>query len=184
LDDSADASTVEDHLLKVLQMVNDWLRFAETKNAGLLGITGLAITALLAFATQSDHFNSWASALLSLGSLLWLVSLVSSALSFVPKTDQYNILDRLSGSPADSDNLYYYGHLSKYNTESLLRAIGGDAAGSGPRARFEKNLAQQIITNSRITGAKLKYFQIATVFWVIGLTPITIGVVVAFSTRS
>jgi len=80
-------SVAEEHLLTLLQMVNEWLRFAETKNAGLLAFSGLSVTAVLSFTAQVDEFESkWGEGFLVFGSALWLVSAVITALSFVPKS--------------------------------------------------------------------------------------------------
>ena len=48
-DDGAQAvlERVEGRLLTMLEMVNEWLQFAEAKNAGLVALDGLALAAIL-----------------------------------------------------------------------------------------------------------------------------------------
>lgn len=177
-------SVAEEHLLTLLQMVNEWLRFAETKNAGLLAFSGLSVTAVLSFTAQVDEFESkWGAGFLVFGSALWLVSAVITALSFVPKTDLLNIVSRLDDPPEESDNLYYYRHLAKYNAQDLLENLGVPKDNVSPRYRFEKYLAQQVITNSRITNSKLVAFQWATKAWILGLVGVTIGTILTFGAR-
>lgn len=154
-------------------MVNEWLRFAEAKNAGLLGLSGLSLTAVLGFVAQVEGFGRWSGGMLLGGIVLWLVSILITAVSFLPRTDLLNISSRLEGTPEASDNLYYYGHLAKLDVQSLLGSLGINSNDQSPRYRFEKNLAEQVIANSRITTDKLHAFELATKIWMVGLVPTT-----------
>lgn len=178
-------SDAEEHLLTLLQMVNEWLRFAETKNAALLAFSGLSVSAVLGFAIQVESFGSKSAvALLIFGSLLWLAALLITSISFLPKTDVINISSRLDRVPEDSDNLYFYGHLSKYSSDDLLKNLGLPSEPTSTRYRFERNLAEQVITNSRITNDKLKLFGWATNVWILGLLFVTGGTIWTLMSRS
>ncbi len=169
-------SEAEDHLLQLLQMVNEWLRFAEAKNAALLGLSGLSLTAVLGFVTQVEAIGNWAAGLLVVGSGLWIASTLALTVSFLPRTDLLNITSRLSSTPDESDNLYYFAHLAKFDAAGLLQALDLQSEPEAPRYRFEKDLADQLIANSRITNDKLGAFQMATKGWGVGLVLVASGV--------
>ena len=42
-------------LFEVLKLVNDWLKFAEAKNAGIIGIASAALAVLLTYVTGLDR---------------------------------------------------------------------------------------------------------------------------------
>jgi len=73
--------------------------------------------------------------------------------------------------------------LAKYNAQDLLENLGVPKDNVSPRYRFEKYLAQQVITNSRITNSKLVAFQWATKAWILGLVGVTIGTILTFGAR-
>jgi hypothetical protein len=169
-------SEAEDHLLQMLQMVNEWLRFAETKNAGLVAVSGVGLVALLTYVADLKGFAWWEGGALFVGGVLWLFATLLATVSFLPRMDLLNVLSRVSGTPTDSDNLYYYAHLAQLEAETLLTALGIGSVPDGPRYRFEKDLANQVIANSRITNEKLELFQWATICWCIGLLIVAISV--------
>jgi len=41
-------------LISIFQIVNDWLKFAEAKNAVLLAFSGAEITAIITYLSTSD----------------------------------------------------------------------------------------------------------------------------------
>jgi len=176
MDSSTPRSEVEEHLLRLLQMVNDWLRFAETKNAGLLALSGLSLTALVQFVGNYSHYCAFSTVSLTISGALWFSATLLTAISFLPQTDALNISSRLSSEPDDSDNLYFFGHLAKLEPEGLLASLGLTRQTEGPRLRLELNLAEQVINNSRITNDKLGAFKWATRLWCGGLVTVTLGV--------
>lgn len=172
-------SEAEAHLLELLQMVNDWLKFAEAKNAGLLGLNGLALTALLGFAVQMEELESWAVVCLLAGSSAWILSVVVLVLSFLPRLGTKFLLDQGGREAHNLDNLFYFGHLAKLEPTSLLREMGLPADGTSARHRFEVDLAKQIVTNSRIINSKLRSFTISAVLWLFGAVTTALGIVIA-----
>jgi hypothetical protein len=176
---SCSHSDVEDHLLDLLKMVNDWLRFAETKNGGLLALTGLSASALLGFAAQAPHINPSGAWVMAAAGVLWGIAFLVTLGSFLPKTDLLNIVSRLEGVREEPDNLYYFGHLARLDAASLLAALGADPRDGSPRARFERDAAEQVIVNSRITVDKLAAFQVAAKCWGVGLVVAVIGILIA-----
>lgn len=168
---------VETHLFELLQMVNDWLKFAEAKNAGLIALAGLSLTGLLSFAASVDRFVYGAAIFLVLGAALWLGSIMLAVYSFMPLTSNVLPKGELKDMVEETDNLFYFGHLANFSRQTLLEAVGVEQEATSERARFERNLADQVITNSRITVKKMDLFDIATRWWVAGTLIVAAGVV-------
>lgn len=175
---------VEQRLLSILAMVNDWLKFAETKNAGLVGL-GSAGAAVVASLLNRAH-DRVLTVGLALAAVLVSISVLIGLGSFFPRTSLARHLTREVGRPGPGDNLYYYGHLAKYAPAALVEVIASDYAQTGytdvVHARSREDLAAQIVVNSRITLAKLQLFGIATWFFaaaaVTALVSVLLSVVV------
>jgi hypothetical protein len=154
----------------IFQNVNEWLKFAEAKNAVLLAFSGTAMTATLAvLATVQNLANSLRFGLLGATALLCVCAFLC-AWSFLPKTNLEKILWSRSNSfqvmkPQVEDNLYYFGHLRKYNSATLLDSVNQDylnGAASVPYGKEAQDLASQIVVNSSIAFRKYQLFTYAS----------------------
>lgn len=155
-------------LMTIFPIVNDWLRFAEAKNAILLGFSGAGITATITYLSAvSDIPKSVQVGVLITTFLLCVCSFICS-LSFLPRTDLERIVWKRSNpgrkskdSPSDDDNFYFFGHLYKYQEPILIDAINRLYLG-GIIQNIQKkeyaDLANQIINNSEIAYLKFKFF--------------------------
>jgi hypothetical protein len=157
---------LSEKLYVIFQNVNDWLKFAEAKNAALLAFSGTAMTAALAVvATIQNLPNSLRVSLLIATSLLCACAFLCT-FSFLPKTNLERILWARSKSfraakPQSDDNMYYFGHLQKYDIETLLNFINQSYFDDSillPYKKEARDLATQIIVNSSITFRKYKLF--------------------------
>jgi hypothetical protein len=174
---------VEQRLLSILAMVNDWLKFAETKNAGLVGLGSAGVAVVGSFLGQAHDRVLIVG--LGIAAVLVSISVLVGLVSFFPRTGLARHLTHEVGAPSAADNLYYYGHLARYAPVALVEAIARDYAQTGHtdvvHARSREDLAAQIIVNSRITLAKLQLFAIATWFFalaaVTGLAAVLVSVV-------
>jgi hypothetical protein len=172
-DDGAQAvlERVEGRLLTMLEMVNEWLQFAEAKNAGLVALDGLALAAILTILPEVVVPEAMTAGLVA-ASLLLLVSLGISLWSFPP-----------AGRPRATDNLYYFGDVCGYRPEQLATEIARrydrirdyDAA----QNLSHVDIASQVIANSCITVAKNRSFKVATWIALLALMTAAVGVVVA-----
>jgi hypothetical protein len=175
---------VEQRLLSILAMVNDWLKFAETKNAGLVGLGSAGTAVAASFLNQSKGRALTVG--LGMAAVLLAISVLIGLASFFPRTSLARHLTRDVGGPGAKDNLYYYGHLAKYAPAALVEAIARDYAQTGytdiVHARSRDDLAAQIIVNSRITLAKLQLFGIATWFFAAAVVTALVSVLVSVVT--
>ncbi|HEY7037011.1 MAG TPA: Pycsar system effector family protein [Thermomicrobiales bacterium] len=175
---------VEQRLLSILAMVNDWLKFAETKNAGLVGLGSAGAAVAASFLSQAD--DRVLTVGLGIAAVLLSICVLIGLASFFPRTSLARYLTHDAGRPGAADNLYYYGHLARYAPAALVEAIARDYAQTGytdvVHARSRDDLAAQIIVNSRITLAKLQLFGIATWFFAAAAVTALMAVLVAVVT--
>jgi hypothetical protein len=178
-------------LTRIFLLVNDWLKYAETKNAFILAFSGAGLTATITYLSAASSNNPSKSLLVGMivaTCFLCLTSLIS-AMSFLPKTNLEYIVWRRSrpsnkpkNLPHNTDNLYYFGHLFKYQPEELTEALNRvyfDNKVSNQNKKEYLHLANQIITNSEIALLKLKLFTVS--LWSLIAAILTIPLVVLIS---
>lgn len=162
---------ITEKLLSILQIVNDWLKFAEAKNAVLLAFCGAAITAVVTYlSTASTIPKSFGTGLLISIFLLCISSLICS-LSFLPKTDIEHFVwlktkpaRKSKSSLKDSDNFYFFNNLKKYDSNDLLEAMNRlyfEGKIQKPYRKEDLDIAGQITINSEIASTKFMFFRIA-----------------------
>ena len=168
---------MEERLDKIFTNINDWLKFAELKNAMLIGLIGVFTFGVIK--VNMMHANIFSKRSLLIIMLLCVTSILTSLASFFPKTHiDWAWLDR-TNKASDSDNLLFFSDICKYSEKSYLRALL-DADGNGERdfTKFEIFYSQQIIINSKIALWKFSLFKLA-------LTTIVLGIIfTALSTLS
>jgi Pycsar effector protein len=150
---------MEERLRYIFANVNDWLRFAEKKNAAIVVAAtslGLAITQF-APSLKSTGVELWVS-IVSVGLLFGAG--VLSLLSFVPSVRfVWSIPLR---QPSDEENLFFFGHVAHYSATEYLQALYRATAASCGRQKLEVDLAGQIITNSQIALRKFWFSRCST----------------------
>jgi Family of unknown function (DUF5706) len=173
-------------LLVIFQNVNDWLKFAEAKNAALFAFsaTGLAVPVSLLVTVQNLPKS------LRIGLIATVFLLCACAFlcawSFLPKTNLEKLIWLKTKpshlfTPSPKDNLYYFGHLQKYSPDGLLDAISQNYLGnngSQPYPKEAQDLASQITINSAIAFRKYEIFTYS-VYCLVGaiiVTPLIIMV--------
>lgn len=157
---------MEDRLKYILTTVNEWLRFAETKNGALFaanGVIAVGIANVLAIAPQINVY-------IRLYLLALIVFLMFSAacciLSFVPQIKIPWFVPTSKNAGA-FDSLVFYGDIAKYECEDYLKALHkryGNGEIEPPITSIERDYAQQIIINSRIAMWKYQWFRVAVWF--------------------
>jgi len=173
-------------LKPIFTNVNDWLKFAEAKNAALIAFDGAAIMGLLSIVKDFSSGKGIIGIAISIAIVFLAASLFTVLLSFYPQT-------RITEAPKDkaigeNDNLYFWEHIKKYTAEEYLKKLRETSDSSKPDAetpnghlnnmRLENDLAIQIITNSRMTSHKYRYFKYALTFTIVGLLPLVIAFIV------
>jgi hypothetical protein len=173
--------TLAPRLDGLLKSVNDWLKFAETKNVGIVGLASGGLSVLLVavgFLTDDDILHPLAGMLLLTGGAALAISLLVGVWSFLPATSMPHWMRLPSEPPRPDDNLFYFGHLSRYDPASLVAAIAEryERAPDLPVTALHTDLAAQIVVNARITMQKLRLFRWSVVLFGAGVLIGTAGI--------
>jgi len=156
-------------LLELLRLCNDWLKFAETKNVGIVGLAGSGLTFIVvALGFLRDEGLSPASGVaLTVASLLMALSLLAAVWSFLPATSMPRWMRLHAGDPRPDDNLFYFGHAAKYAPRHLAEAVARryERQPAPAVSELHHDLAAQLVVNARITLQKLKLFRWAVLLF-------------------
>lgn len=166
----------EDQLQKIFSNVNEWLKFAEAKNFGLL-----SLNAAIVFGFTQTNFHdgsiikkagfyvfgifallSFLIALLSLFPIVSRIDKGTNAKSFIRKFS--NWIDE----EKKLENIHFYGYLKSIDVFEFETKFLNKIGSIDPFTQYEKELATQIIYNSRITWLKYQLFKIGAFFFGLG----------------
>jgi hypothetical protein len=166
-------------LFEMLRLVNDWLKFAEAKNGGVIGLASAAIAVFLDYIGGTGSNSFLIDGLFLVGGGCLLSSVLLGMASFLPQADLLRLKSRRSGKPACSDNLFYFGHLAKYSPRRLADEIAERyvAAQNTSVEEVHLALASQVVVNARITVWKLRLFSAAGVLFGAGVVVCAAGVI-------
>ena len=165
----------KDTLKDIFSNVNEWLKFAEEKNAAIIIFNLSSIFGAAHIITQAKTVIPQ----LILLYLYWLIVLNTLGLSvalfsFWPKTlslfDNYYDCKKLE----KLDNTLYYGYIKCCEPKSYITRLCNSLQKEGEEnSSFESNYAIQIVINSRVAFRKYRYFKAALILTINAiLTPI------------
>jgi len=165
---------METRLKEILDLVNQWLKFAEAKNAALLAANCTIAFALSKSLQQFKSIPLYLNIYIYFAIALLFIAAALSLLSFIPRTHMPWISS--TRKPSTEDNLVFYGHIAAYDANSYLNALYRETGVDKIKHQgLEEDYAEQIIINSRISLAKYRLFAAAA--WITLsalLTPILI----------
>lgn len=150
-----------DTLRDTLSKVNDWVKYAEAKNAANIAFSSASIFGvsriMLSKPDLSDYIHYYSYLIISLLAL----SLVLSLISFIPKlkTPWINI-----GNCEENDNLLYFGHACKYSGSKYLDKLYLGNAANSKNYEVELMYSNQIVINSKVAYTKFGLFDLAIKF--------------------
>lgn len=166
----------EELLQKIFTNVNDWLKFAEAKNFGLL-----SLNAAIVFGFTQTNFQevsiiqkagfyifapfALVSFLLALISLFPIVSKIEKgayAKSWINKF--CNLIDE----EKKFENIHFYGYLKDIDETEFESKFLNKINSPIHFSQYEKELGTQILYNSRITWLKYQLFKIGAFFFLTG----------------
>jgi hypothetical protein len=166
---SADGRSLALRLLELLRLCNDWLKFAETKNVGIVGLAGSALAIVVAAVSflRAEGIPPPAGVGLVVASLLMALSLLAGVWSFMPATSTPRWMRLNVGDPHPDDNLFYFGHAAKYAPRPLAEAVARryERQPEPAVSDLHHDLAAQLVVNARITLQKLKLFRWAVLLF-------------------
>ena len=156
---------MEDRLRYILTLTNDWLKFAETKNAALLVFAGaLAIGVVQRLNPQTAlNIRSFT----AIGLLLLAAAASCALTSFIPILRPEKTTP--PGQPSDTDNLLFYGHIAKYTPTAYIERLATITQPLQGEPGIAEHYAQQIITNARIATRKYTWYTRGVVVGIIAI---------------
>src|SRR5215208_5304480 len=110
---------VERQLSEQLTRVIDWLKFAEAKNTGAVGLSSTGLGVIVTFLVAGPSITTLAGVGVGGGGPAMMFSRLLTVASFLPSTDLEKHLVGDRERPAPRDNLLYYGHLARYEPRAL-----------------------------------------------------------------
>ncbi len=183
-------SELSDKLTELLHDSNDWLKFAEAKNAILFAFTGAAITATTTVFVATETSLILLRCGLLISTLLLCACSLNCAISFLPKTNLENLL-WLYNKPVKarekkpSDNLHYFGDLQKYSPNDLVNSVSNlylDRSNTSSVSKEEIDIASQVTINSRIASIKLLSFSLSIYLLIISLLFLLASIIITLVT--
>lgn len=164
---------VERQLSDLLNRVIDWLKFAEAKNTGAVGLSSTGLGVIVTFLVAGPPIPELAGVGLGIGVVALMLSLLLAVASFLPSTNLEKHLVAAREKPSPGDNLLFYGRLARYEPRGLTKAIAElyfDHEGEEfAPSKLAIDLAGQVVTNSRITVRKLAFFKYSLLLFGFGV---------------
>lgn len=166
----------EEQLHKIFTNINEWLKFAEAKNFGLLSLNaaivfgftqidfqkGSQLQAIIPYALIPCLVASFLVSLISLFPILskiekgeYIKSWINSFCNFIDKEIKF-------------ENIYFYGSLKDIDEAQFEEKYLSKTESSQKFSQFERELSSQILYNSRITWLKYQLFKIAAFLFLAG----------------
>ncbi|OEE42452.1 Pycsar system effector family protein [Vibrio ordalii] len=150
-----------DVLKDTLSKVNDWVKYAEAKNAANIAFCSASIWGIFRVMSSSQNLDSYIHAYLMMSISLLAIGLCISFISFIPKlnTPWFKVPKREKG-----ENLLYFGVARKYSAKSYVEELYDGQPENSDNYKVDLMYADQIIINSKVAWAKFKQFDFAVVF--------------------
>lgn len=177
----------EEQLQKIFSNVNEWLKFAEAKNFGLLSLNA----AIMFGFTQTNFEPNSVVKLVGIyvfgpfaliSSMLSLISLFPVLSSIEKGVKLRGYLAKISNfisKETEFENIHFYGYLKGIDEGEFILKYQTKMNSSDSFNQFEIELISQILYNSRITWLKYQFFKIAGFFALAGviLCPIALLII-------
>lgn len=144
----------KDFYEKELERVNSWLSFAETKNAALIAANIGLLGFVYNFCDKHPIISAIALAILTGATII-------SLLSFFPIFN--NIKSETKYNKNDDLNLIFFRDIAKFDdADEYIEIVNNKYFNKRPNtSKLEKDLALEIIVNSKITVIKYEIFALA-----------------------
>jgi len=174
---------VQRQLSELLNRVIDWLKFAEAKNTGSVGLSSTGLGVIVTFLVAGPALPTVAGVGLAIGAIALMLSLLLTVASFLPSTNLEKHLVGERERPTPRDNLLYYGHLSRYEPRALVEAIAEmyfeQEGQTYIPSKLDIDLAAQVVTNARNTVRKLTFFRYSLLLFGFGVLIASAGMALA-----
>lgn len=165
------SANADEQLQAIFNNVNDWLKFAETKNAALVAAD---VAILIGVASLFEEASSWLLIYLILLASFVGLSLVIGLISFLPATKIPWL--RKPATIREKRNVLYYGDIADQDVESYLELLKSVLKEGVEPTPIGKAYIEQIIINSKIAVKKYGYFTTSLFCLLTGIVTLPIAV--------
>ena len=173
----------EEKLYKIFNNVNDWLKFAEAKNFGLLTLNAAIAFGLTQVTFSDDSIVQIVAFYVFLPfSILSFILCLISLFPIVAKIESRNrdgkirksmkIINNISNlidKDKPFENIHFYGYLKELTETEFESQFLKKTGSTDEFTKYETELVTQILYNSRITSLKYKFFKIGAFMFLIGI---------------
>lgn len=162
---------MDDKLEYIFKNVNEWLKFIETKNAGVLTLSVALIVCALQFLKGAKEYEEFVPIIIYF-LLVFICTLFMSMYSLVAKMTYTLNADKNREKYKKNCNLLFYGNLAKFTVDNLLIEMYDRYNNSTKKVGYtiyQSDLANQIIINSCIAVKKGAIFNFSIKFLLINV---------------
>lgn len=165
-------------LLQIFTNINEWLRFAEAKNAMIIAFNGASIYGIVKLPFLNNFISFGFLEAYSLGIVIMLIiSSIIALLSFVPN------LHFLKGSTylkMDEVNLLFYQHLKQFEVKKIKELLSEKAGlNESDFTKLDDDLISQIKYNATIASRKYHHFTVAVWLTIASYASIPVALIFA-----
>ena len=157
---------MEDKLETILKHVNDWLKFAEQKNATLLALDAGTIWGVSKLLNDTSTETNIVFILSSTGYFFLIVSIAICLTAFMPVLT--NVWFKC-GDKNTTDNALYFGDIAKYTPSEYLAFLRNKLRKKSSVLEWELDYSNQITNNASIALEKYKRYTLASWFFFIAM---------------
>lgn len=176
------SNKLEEKLENIFNNINSWLKFAEQKNAALLVFNLGLVWGVSRILINSEVSNGYF-LLFNISGYLFIISSIIVCLSSFSPIIKDQWFKRINKNKYTEDNSIFFADIAKYTDHEYLRLLSKKAGIKKKYTALEKDFANQIINNSKITLEKYRYFNFSYVLTIIGVVLFSISMIIkVFST--
>jgi hypothetical protein len=148
----------EEQLYKIFNNVNDWLKFAEAKNAMIIAFNSASIYGITqTFNIDCIKNSTFLTNYLFFVIILLVFSTICSLISFAPRV---KIIKGGYYAPGNIPNVLFFEYLKTKTNIQIIKEVTG-VLDEETFTTIEKDIAEQIKQNSIVASRKYSYFTIS-----------------------
>lgn len=175
-------------LKEILDDVNKWLAFAETKNGAMIALNGALLAGLVNVMLNKDfngYFGICVKIPLYISSLCAVLAITFSLISFLPQLSVFK-----ENEPCSEGDciLNFYGDIAKYKSANqyirdIYKQYYDFDTEENQLSKMELDYGKELIINSCITVKKYRWFRLSLQFTISAIVtpiPVIIGNIIIF----
>lgn len=168
-------------LENILSLVNDWLKYADQKLAGIIVLNGGIMWGYTRFISGSKTTSGFSETFNVLGYSSVIFSLFFCIIGMLPVLSKLWLLNK---KKSDFDNVLYFADIQKYNFHDYLKLLSLKLEiKNNTFTPFDNDFAYQITTNSEIATVKFQRIKISSWLTLAGSLAFIVAILSTFYSR-